>query len=202
MPVVDLSFVIQGNSIPLDHGYFLFSSLSRRLPCIHELPSIGVHPIKGNRIEPGLLRLCSNSRLKLRVASEVIGELLPLAGSEIDLNGHFLTIGIPSMEPLTPAPALAARMVTLKGMMEPDTFLDSIKRHLFERQIQATPTLVPAEPNDSQSKPIRRVVRIQGRTVVGFALRVTGLTADESIRLQEVGLGGRRHMGCGVFVPY
>jgi hypothetical protein len=27
------------------------------------------------------------------------------------------------------------------------------------------------------------------------------LTATESILLQEHGLGGRRHMGCGIFVP-
>jgi len=33
-------------------------------------------------------------------------------------------------------------------------------------------------------------------------LHVNGLTAEESIKLQEIGLGGRRHMGCGIFVPY
>ena len=30
---------------------------------------------------------------------------------------------------------------------------------------------------------------------------VGGLTAEESICLQERGLGGRRRMGCGLFVP-
>ena len=28
-----------------------------------------------------------------------------------------------------------------------------------------------------------------------------GLTDNESIGIQETGLGGRRHMGCGVFEP-
>ena len=37
--------------------------------------------------------------------------------------------------------------------------------------------------------------------MIGYALRVFGLTAEESIRLQEEGLGGRRRMGCGVFLP-
>jgi CRISPR-associated protein Cas6 len=36
--------------------------------------------------------------------------------------------------------------------------------------------------------------------VVGYALRVNGLTEEGSIRLQEEGLGGRRRMGCGIFV--
>jgi CRISPR-associated protein Cas6 len=46
------------------------------------------------------------------------------------------------------------------------------------------------------------VVRVTNRRIVGFALRVTALNVDESLRLQAQGLGGRRRMGCGVFVPY
>jgi hypothetical protein len=30
---------------------------------------------------------------------------------------------------------------------------------------------------------------------------IEGLTAEESLTIQEKGIGGRRHMGCGVFVP-
>jgi CRISPR-associated protein Cas6 len=46
------------------------------------------------------------------------------------------------------------------------------------------------------------VLRIQGRRIVGYALRVVGLTDEDSVRLQEEGLGGRRRMGCGVLVPF
>jgi CRISPR-associated protein Cas6 len=45
-------------------------------------------------------------------------------------------------------------------------------------------------------------MRIKDKKLVGYALRVTGLTAEESIRLEEEGLGGRRRMGCGVLVPF
>jgi CRISPR-associated protein Cas6 len=47
----------------------------------------------------------------------------------------------------------------------------------------------------------RRVVRIKDKTVVGYGVHVAGLNAAESLCLQEHGLGGRRKMGCGVFVP-
>ena len=47
----------------------------------------------------------------------------------------------------------------------------------------------------------RRVFRIKDKTVVGYGVRIAGLNATESLRLQEHGLGGRRKMGCGVFVP-
>ena len=45
------------------------------------------------------------------------------------------------------------------------------------------------------------MIQIKDKSIVGYALRVVGLTAEESIRLQETGLGGRRRMGCGVFLP-
>lgn len=50
-------------------------------------------------------------------------------------------------------------------------------------------------------KPHRRLLRIKDRRMVGYAVQVTGLTAEESIKLQEHGLGGRQKMGCGFFVP-
>jgi CRISPR-associated protein Cas6 len=47
----------------------------------------------------------------------------------------------------------------------------------------------------------RRIVTIAGKKVVGFALDLSGLAPDASLLLQEKGLGGRRHMGCGLFLP-
>jgi CRISPR-associated protein Cas6 len=47
----------------------------------------------------------------------------------------------------------------------------------------------------------RRVINIAGKKVVGFALDVSELSPESSLKLQEQGLGGRRHMGCGLFLP-
>nr|WP_281255469.1 type I-MYXAN CRISPR-associated protein Cas6/Cmx6 [Cystobacter ferrugineus] len=37
--------------------------------------------------------------------------------------------------------------------------------------------------------------------VVGFAVSVRGLSPASSLRLQTLGLGGRRHLGCGLLLP-
>ena len=37
--------------------------------------------------------------------------------------------------------------------------------------------------------------------IVGYSLVVEGLSAVESMLLQERGLGGRTRMGCGFFMP-
>jgi CRISPR-associated protein Cas6 len=47
--------------------------------------------------------------------------------------------------------------------------------------------------------PKRRTFRIKHKEVVGYETIIEGLTAEESLGVQEAGLGGRRHMGCGVF---
>jgi CRISPR-associated protein Cas6 len=44
-------------------------------------------------------------------------------------------------------------------------------------------------------------LRIHGKRIVGFSVIIQGLTAEESMKLQEHGLGGRGKMGCGFFVP-
>ena len=67
MPVIDLSFVLVGRSIPLDHGYSLFSAICRVVPSLHGDRRVGVHPIRGQQTAPGVLTLTDRSRLKVRL---------------------------------------------------------------------------------------------------------------------------------------
>jgi Cas6 Crispr len=49
MPYVNLAFRLTGSKVPVDHGYALYSAISRILPEIHGAKNIGVHPIRGMR---------------------------------------------------------------------------------------------------------------------------------------------------------
>jgi len=49
MPYVDLAFRLTGSKVPVDHGYALYSAISRLLSEIHGATNIGVHPIRGTR---------------------------------------------------------------------------------------------------------------------------------------------------------
>ena len=109
-------------------------------------------------------------------------------------------MGIPRVEGLVPAANLASRMVTFRHALDPSAFEADVRRELARLGIIATPQLVPSTRKPFEDQPLRRVMRIKEKKIIGFALRVFGLTAEDSIRLQEEGLGGRRRMGCGVFV--
>lgn len=210
MPSIDFSFKLLGGPIPVDHGYHVYSSISRVLPAIHGDDQIGVHPIFGHLLGDRMLALTESSHLTLRLPIDRVPDVLPLAGSTLDLGDGSITVGVPNSRALVPSAALESRLVIIKGFMEPGPFLEAVQRQLNELEIRGEPSLISTgdavEVNRSRnggtrSKWVRRTLRIRDKEIVGFALRVEELTAEESILLQEEGIGGRRRFGCGIFVP-
>jgi CRISPR-associated protein Cas6 len=200
MPVIDLAFEIQGTSIPLDYGYALFGAISRIIPVIHGDRRIGVHPIRGIKLERGRLTLVHQSKLRLRMPSEEIGTYLELAGSRLELDGSCLRIGIPRSEPLTASPSLTSRLVTIGRHIKPDLFLESLRSQLTSLGVTGSLGILTSSEQSRTGEPLRRVIRIKEKKLVGYAVSISGLTAEESLIVQEVGLGSRRRMGCGVMV--
>ena len=198
MPIVDLAFELQGSSIPLNYHYALFGSLSRIVPELHGNSRIGVHPIRGMKLSPGVLTLVPQSRLRLRLPSEEIGTYLAIAGQRLELDGSRLSVGIPRVESLVPAPRLMSRLVMIGHLREPSSALASLNAQLASLGISAFLSFLP-DPLRPDT-PCRRILRLKGRSLIGFALSASGLSAEDSLKLQEHGLGSRRRMGCGVFV--
>jgi len=207
---VDIWFKLSGREIPADHGYCLYSAVSQFIPQMHADDAIALHPIAGTPAGDRLLALTEKSSLIIRAPSDRIKEFLPLAGKALRLEGHHVQVGVPHAKALVPSPRLYTRLVVIKGFMDPDPFLEAVRRQLKEMDISGKPYLVyqPEVPKSnigkstgSHSEYLRRTIRIRDKQIVGFALRVGELTAEESIRLQEKGIGGRRRFGCGIFIP-
>ncbi len=190
MVTIDLAFIIMGSRVPVDHGYALFAAVNRLVPELHDAQDIGLHPIRGQFDGNGCLVVSPTSRLIVRVPADRIHELLKLSGKTLDVDGHRFRVGVPEVRTLRPAAALFARLVTIKGFLETEAFINAAKRQL--ETIGVTAALQLGE---------RRTFRIKDKQVVGFELLASELDAESSIKLQEVGIGGRRRMGCGVFVP-
>ncbi len=190
MHFLELRFPIQGQTLPTDHGYALFAAFSRLLPEAHDSDWLAVATLPGLARGDGTLQLDPQAALKLRLPQDRVPLVLKLAGKRLNIGGHDLRLGAPQIFLLQPAPALYARLVTIKKFTEPEPFLDAVCRKLDELGIKGEPTLGP-----------RRVVRVGNHTIVGFALAVHELSDEASLVLQERGMGGRRHVGCGFFTP-
>jgi CRISPR-associated protein Cas6 len=204
---VDLVFRANGSSISRDHGYSLYSAVCRIVPEVHQAGDIGIFPIRGTSAGGGTLLLSDPSTLRLRLPASRLPALLPLAGKVLELDGYRVRLGVPQVAALAPAPALASPLVVIKlahvtgdGDITPDRFLQAVRKQLADLNIQGEPGLQLIRTGVRAGQVRRRVLRIKQKTVVGYAMTVRGLTAEESILLQERGLGGRRLMGCGLFL--
>ena len=194
---VDAAFNMTGASIPIDHGYALFSAVSRIVPVLHDEPAWGVHPIRGVRVAHDSLRLDRSSLLKLRLPAQRVADVLAIAGKTLDIGPHRVGVGVPSLFPLAPGDSLRARVVVIKNAVGDSTmFLDS-----FRRRLSAIDALGQDPERIDVEVGRRRVLKIASHVVVGYAVSLAGLESTASLAIQRQGIGGRRHMGAGLFVP-
>jgi CRISPR-associated protein Cas6 len=203
MGIVDLVFPVVGSALPTDHAYRLYAGLSRLLPCVHDRSlAFALAAVTGRYGGGGTIQLDPGvSRLRFRLAATDIPRLLPLAGRCVTVSGHPVRLGTPHVEALRPAERLIAHVVAIKKAIAPESFLSAVRQRLDALEIAGRATIPTIRSGPRTGEPRRRVVRIKGKAIVGYALLVSELTPEESVRLQERGLGGRTRIGCGFFLP-
>jgi CRISPR-associated protein Cas6 len=208
MTEVDLGFTIRGTTVPIDHGYALYSAICRAVSTLHKADWLGVHPLSGSRLDEETLSLRKQARLLMRLPAERIPEVLPLAGATLDVGGSKIVLGTPSVSALVPAACLDARIVHIKLTNAPrrtGTSVDGCaldvaafaERYKVELRRQLGELGIGAEPQLCG----RRRITVGGKRLIGYSVRVDALSADQSVALQTRGLGGKRRMGCGIFRP-
>jgi CRISPR-associated protein Cas6 len=198
---IDLSFMLTGtNPIAADHGYALYGAISRVLEDkVHAENGVGIHPVRGRQLGNRQLMLMPWSTLTLRVPDDQIAAMLPLAGQALRLRDASVRVGVPTVRALVPTSVLRSRLVNIKvANIRPEAtteqqFAGAVRRQLASLGISEAANVTVGK---------RRTMRVKERELVGYEVMVEALTAEESITLQERGIGGKRHMGCGVFVPW
>jgi CRISPR-associated protein Cas6 len=209
---VEAAFPVRGSHLPSHHGAALYAALCEQTDCGAWLAAavhIAIAPITGRPHDHGLLALTPESRLLMRLAPAELPQVLRLAGRRLVLAAddarHLLDIGEPRVRLPQPAAELRAGLVVFDDPAAPasadagahlgatdaaNRFAVAVRHALAALEIAAEPVPGPA---DSLALP--------GRAVPGFGMHVAGLTAEDSIHLQEAGLGDHHKLGCGVFVP-
>jgi CRISPR-associated protein Cas6 len=187
---VDLCFSIRGEIVPVDHGFDLYSCISKLLPSFHEAQDVGLKMIRGRYVGDGLLSLQPNSWLVFRLRSSGLSPYINLAGNSLNLRGHLIQIGVPKTKALNPAPALYSHLVTTRNGQDQERFLTEVDRQLSQMGVNAEIHLGD-----------RKTFTIHDKKIVGYSIQILGLSDEDSIKVQEQGLGGRKKMGCGFIEP-
>lgn len=201
--IINLVFPVQGTKLHADHNHRLLGSISEKIPQLHNLEGLAINTISGIPDKQGTIALTSSSRLYLRLPVEAITIVYPLVGQPLKIGEYQIKLGNPELQTLQSCESLKSRLVTIKGYTEPMSFLEAANRQLQALEIQANIGI----PANEEGEPKRLTLKInkpdqkRSYTIVGFSVVVSDLTAEDSIKLQIHGLGGKRRLGCGVFYP-
>lgn len=188
--IVDIMFSIRGHSIPHDHGFMLWRELRACLPWLDAEAHAGIHAIRGAPANDDILLLTQRASLVLRLPEARLADAQSLSGRQLDLDGHMLQIGSARQRPLQAFATLYSHLVCTGNDDELD-FLDDVAAQL--EQISVACKFMCGK---------QRALRTEQTMIRGYSLMLYGLGADQSVLLQQTGVGGHRKLGCGLFVPH
>ncbi|MBC8212617.1 MAG: type I-MYXAN CRISPR-associated protein Cas6/Cmx6 [Gammaproteobacteria bacterium] len=200
--VVDLLFSIECRDLPLDHGFVLSQQIIKNLPWIQEEPQAGIHQIHVAESANGWMRpentetevLCVSRRTKmtLRLPASRLDEATALTGKTLDIQGHALTVGRFSTRKLSRLTTIFARYVDTLGSDDETEFLESMQQQLLQKGIRVKKMMSGRLLTHQSDEGI----------ILTRKLMVSDLTVEESVLLQEQGIGDRKLMGMGIFMPH
>jgi CRISPR-associated protein Cas6 len=203
--IVDLVFDIQCRELPVDHAHELSVALEALLPGLQQDQRLGVHTVHlagsqngWERPDPRLgqrLILSRRTKLTLRVPKERLQQVQDaLGGAELAIGDCALKIGKAKQKALSSQGTIFSRYVVLEPGEDSDenAFLQRIVAQLAERGIRVKKVLCG----------MTAVVTGPDGPVQTRSIMIADLRAEESVRLQQEGIGPMRHMGCGIFIPH
>ena len=191
---VEIVYPIYGQALPTNHNYQLYSSLCSWNAQVKEF-DWQLKTINGFSDHQGKIHLGSDSTLAIRCNVKDLAAWMDLQEVELGVNSYRLKVGQADIKMLTGSPCLRSRMVTIKhqgkfGNLAKQQFRDCLLYKLFELGIRC----------DVKVEEYRKI-EVSHRSVFGYGVRLTGLNKESSKLIQELGLGGRKRMGCGYFEP-
>ena len=200
--VVDMVFAIQCKCLPVDHVHELSESVQKILPWLLKEPVAGVHSIhvaaSGNGwMRPDdpdeLLYLSRRTKLELRVPKHRIDDARQLEGVTLDVKGYSIEVKESTIRPMSEITTLFTRyLATDNNLGNEEEVLEWVVEQLSMLKIRPRKMLCGTE----------HFINTPNGKITTRSLMLADLEVEESIRLQEQGLGPFRNMGCGLFIPH
>jgi len=202
--IVDAVYSITCRNLPVDHAYALSQAIQRALPWFADEAAAGMHIIHVAESSNGwmrpddpsaLLHPSRRTKLALRIPKHRLEDANALLDQTLDISGHALRIDKISLRPLSKITTLFSRHVVItQGNNETDFMQEAAK-----------------QLNDLGIKPKKMLCGLTTAIIVPTAttgklqtcsLMLADLSFDETVLLQQQGLGPQRKLGCGLFLPH
>lgn len=198
--VVDLLFRVRGQRLQIDHAQALAEALQAHLG-VELCARIGVHGIHlasaGNGWQPPEqsdveVPLPRRARLAIRVHRDDREAVERISQQALQIGGQAIHIEESSARPLSMLGSLHARAICCDREQPEMDFLAQVAQEMRQLGIDVARMICGRSGE----------IRTAAGPVATRALMVADLKPEESVLLQQHGLGERRLLGCGLFVPH
>lgn len=199
--IVDVVYSIQCRALPVDHAYLLSRAIIEALPWFAEEEDAGLHTVhvaeSGNGwMRPDrkddLLYLSRRTKLTLRLPKHRIADAGSLSGQTLDIAGNPMQVNALSVKPLSTITTLFSRYIVIRDSMDEDLFLRDTLTLLNPMGVYPKKMLCGMEHD----------IVTPDRIIRARSLMLAELSVEESVKLQQQGLGTDRKLGCGLFIPH
>lgn len=200
--IADLNFRVEcRGGLPIDHAYALNHTLVTTLPWFADEPRAAMHTLYGAESGNGWMRpyqegeylyLSRRTRLRLRLPQSRFDDARVLEGQTLVVSGCHLKIGYSNVRLLSSEKTLYTRSLVSDCTDSEDAFLQQAADQLIAIGIH------PKKMISGRIHPIKT----PAETLLARSLMVINLEFDESIRLQQIGLGDKQKFGCGIFLAH
>jgi CRISPR-associated protein Cas6 len=198
--VFDLVFKLRGTSLDIDHAFALSAALQEYLT-EQTCSKIGVHGVRmagsgngWNRPEQSdaELPLSRRARLAIRVHRDDSEDVGRIMNQRLQIGRQEIIVGSSVMRKLSTIGTLYARAICCDREQSETDFLTEVAGSLKLMNIRVS-KMICGRCGE---------IRTADETIFTRALMIANLEPEESVTLQQRGLGEDRMLGCGLFVPH
>ncbi len=197
--MIDVTFRIQCKILPYDHAYQLSSQILQYLPWLENSKNSGIQSLHGPESGNGWVRpededifLSKRTRLVLRVPRTERDKTSELEGKELTVHGNKIVVGSSNIKPFLVVPDLICRFVICNSNCDENSFLQDVSEQLIKHGINLKKAICGKT----------KKIYLKDKLTDVRSLMIADLKKEDSIKLQDIGVGTGRLYGCGIFLPH
>jgi len=200
--IVDLAFKISCKCLPLEHSNALSKALIQQLPWLEDEQLAGIHLIHGAESGNGWIRpedtaneilyLSKRTRMTLRLPQERVEQARELTGTNLDIDGYSLNVGEATVKLLSTSSTIFSRYVVSAEDEPEDQFLKHVYTDLKSMGVDVNKILCGKS----------HALNTEEGPLFTRSVMLAELGQEDSVKVQQLGLGPHRQLGCGLVIPH
>lgn len=197
--MIDVAFRIECKTLPYDHACDLSNEITKNLPWLLDDQLTGIQTLHGPESGNGWVRsekeeifLSKRTRLVLRIPRVDIDKVKELENIEINVLGNNIKIGKSNTKTFLIVRDLISRFVLCDKDETEEEFLLGVKEELLTHGVSIKKAICGKAKS----------LTINGKSKITRSLMIADLSKENSVLLQDTGVGAGRIYGCGIFLPH